>query len=316
VITEYPVEIDAPDIARFKDGGTAISHVHTRDSGRPGPEVLITALTHGNELCGVHALVRLFDLGIAPVRGRLTLAFINVEAYRRFDPDNPRATRYLDEDLNRVWSPDLMDGPRRTRELLRAREVLPIVRRADYLLDLHSMQLNSPPLSLVGEAAKGREFAARMGYPAVVVADRGHRNGVRMRDFGRLGDPEEPATAILVECGQHWARSSVDVAIVSCRQFLEALELVDASDLDRLAPRPEARSQRVVEVTEAVTVEHGPFEFVEPYQGLEVVERAGTVIAHDGDRPVRTPYDRCVLIMPSQRLTAGLTAVRLGRVIG
>lgn len=315
MISDFPVELAAPDLARFEDGGTGIPYVHRFDSGRPGPDVLITALTHGNELCGVHALIRLFEADIRPLRGRLTLAFVNVAAYRRFDPENPRATRYLDEDLNRVWSPELLNGSRRTRELVRAREILPLVRRADYLLDLHSMQLSSPALALVGEAAKGREFARRMGYPQVVVADRGHRNGVRMRDFERFGDPDEPATAILVECGQHWARVSVEVALASCRRFLEVLEVVAPAALDRLCPRPEPRRQRVVEVTEPVTVAHGPFEFVAPYQGLEVIEQAGTVIAHDGGRPIRTPYDRCVLIMPSQRLTAGLTAVRLGRLV-
>jgi hypothetical protein len=30
---------------------------------------------------------------------------------------------------------------------------------------------------------------------------------------------------------------------------------------------------------------------------------------------VRTPYDDCILIMPSRRLAPGLTAVRLGRLV-
>ena len=55
--------------------------------------------------------------------------------------------------------------------------------------------------------------------------------------------------------------------------------------------------------------------FVEEYQGLEVIPEAGTVIANDGDEPVRTPYDDCVLIMPSRRLVPGQTAVRFGRFV-
>ena len=50
-------------------------------------------------------------------------------------------------------------------------------------------------------------------------------------------------------------------------------------------------------------------------RGLDVIAKEGTVIAYDGERPVTTPYDNCVLIMPSKRLTRGLTAVRLGRFI-
>lgn len=314
-MTDFPVEVEAPNIEPYRDGGTGIPYVTTMTGGAPGPQVVITALTHGNELSGAHALVALLEQGIRPRRGRLTLAFVNVEAYRRFDPANPRASRYLDEDLNRVWTPGVLDGARRTREVVRARELRPVIEAADYLLDLHSMQLPAAPLLLVGLHAKGLRLARRMGYPAVLVADGGHQNGVRMRDFGRLGDPDDPATAVLVECGQHWAAASVEVALRTCRQFLAALDVVEPADLDRLASPPLPAPQRVIEVSEAVTVEQGPFRFVEPYLGLEVVPRAGTLIAHDGDEPIRTPYDGCVLIMPSQRLAPGLTAVRLGRIV-
>ena len=46
-----------------------------------------------------------------------------------------------------------------------------------------------------------------------------------------------------------------------------------------------------------------------------MIEKAGTVLAYDGDEPVVTPYDNCVLIMPSKRLGPGGSAVRLGHFI-
>ena len=61
--------------------------------------------------------------------------------------------------------------------------------------------------------------------------------------------------------------------------------------------------------------EHEDFHFHRRYQGLEVIAEAGTEIAVDGDRPVVTPFDNCVLVMPNQRLWPGQTAVRLGRII-
>jgi len=45
-----------------------------------------------------------------------------------------------------------------------------------------------------------------------------------------------------------------------------------------------------------------------------VIEKAGTVVATDGDKVWRTPYDNCVLVMPSTAHTKpGNTMVRLGR---
>lgn len=310
------VEISAPDISAYRESSAGIPYVVSFAAPEPGPQVVITALTHGNELCGAHALIALLEQNIRPCRGRLSLAFVNVAAYARFDPTNPRASRYLDEDLNRLWEPRLLDGPRRSIELDRARELRPLIEEADWLLDLHSMQQASEPLLLAGLAAKGCRLARAMGYPATIVADAGHRNGARMRDFGAFADPASPKAAMLVECGQHWAEASCEVAIATCRQFLSAQGVVEPERLDALAPAPPPAPPRVIEVTDTVIVEHGPFRFTEFYAGLDVIAEAGTVIAYDGGVPVRTPYDDCVLVMPSQHLARGLTAVRLGRMIG
>ena len=312
---EAVVEIAAPDLGVHRDGNTGIPGVTRLDSGIPGPHVVITALVHGNELCGAWALLRLLERGIRPCRGRMSLAFVNTAACDTFDAADPRASRYLDEDLNRVWSVATLDGPRRSRELDRAREIRPLIEDADFLLDLHSMQSPAPPLLLTGITDKGRRLAAAMGFPGCIVADAGHRNGARMRDFGAFGDPHSPRTAVLVECGQHWAKRSVCVAIAACRQFLAALDVVESRLLDRLGAPPPLGRQRVVEVTQAVTVADGRFRFTQDYEGLEVIPKAGTVIAYDGGAPIRTPYDGCVLIMPSRRLARGFTAVRLGRFV-
>ena len=71
----------------------------------------------------------------------------------------------------------------------------------------------------------------------------------------------------------------------------------------------------MIEITEAVTMAGSDFLYEADYVGMEIIERAGTLIAHDDDREIRTPYDECVLIMPSRRLRRGQTAVRLGRIV-
>jgi hypothetical protein len=69
-----------------------------------------------------------------------------------------------------------------------------------------------------------------------------------------------------------------------------------------------------VHVTQPVVARSADFAFVQDFHGGETIRRAGTVIAHDAGEPVRTPYDDCVLVMPSVRqLRPGVTTVRLGR---
>ncbi|MGI9437605.1 MAG: succinylglutamate desuccinylase [Geminicoccaceae bacterium] len=315
MINNPPIEISVPDLAPYRTGTDGIPYVVRLESGNPGPHAVITALVHGNELSGAWALLAVLQQGVKPKRGRLSLVFVNVHALKRFNPRQPKASRYLDHDFNRLWDKKRLDGMERSRELDRARELRPLIEEADWLLDLHSMQHAAEPLLLSGVAEKGQQLARAMGYPRLIVADAGHHNGARMRDYGAFADSGRPETAMLVECGQHWARASIDIAITSCRQFLAALDLVDQAALDRLGRAPKPVPQQLIEVTDAMTVKSGPFRFSRSVRGLDVIPKAGTVIAFDGDQPVATPYDNCVLIMPSQRLTRGLTAVRLGRFV-
>src|SRR3546814_10618647 len=76
--------------------------------------------------------------GLRPQSGALILAFCNLDGYDRFDIQHHDASRYLDEDLNRVWQDERL-AQANNRERRRAAELLPWVRRADSLLDLHSM---------------------------------------------------------------------------------------------------------------------------------------------------------------------------------
>ena len=313
----YPVELTPPDIEPYRAGNTGVEYVSTFESGREGPHVLVTALTHGNEICGAIALDALLRAGLMPRRGRLTLAFDNVAAYSRFNPRHPIASRFVDEDFNRLWDRATLDGPRQSAELERARALRPFVDAADYLLDLHSMQHSTAPLMLAGTLPRSVELARRVGIPELIMCDRGHAAGRRMRDYGGFGEPKGGKTALLIESGQHWEKRAAEVATDVMLRFLVSLGLLSEGEARPLGgpdfdvhPR-----QRVIEVTEAVTIAGDTFEFVGDFYGLEVLPKKGTLIGRDNGREVRTPYDECILIMPSRRHAKGHTAVRLGRYV-
>lgn len=315
--THYPIELEFPDIRAFAAGNTGIPYVHSFDSGEPGPHVMVTALTHGNEVCGAIVVKELLELGIRARRGRLTLAFANVAAYERFDPADPDASRFVDQDLNRVWTSAILDDVSRDSvELRRARELRPVIDEVDFLLDLHSMHERSAPLSVCGPLDKGIALARALGTPAWVISDEGHPEGRRMRDYAGFGDPASPKNALLVECGQHWEAGAVDVGRETTGGFLVLHGILDAADLPPNWLRQTQTPQKVVRVTEPVVASSLDFRFEGDYTGLETFAEAGTVIAWRDGEPVRTPYPNCVLVMPSLRqLRAGVTVVRLGELV-
>ncbi|MDE2080329.1 MAG: succinylglutamate desuccinylase/aspartoacylase family protein [Burkholderiales bacterium] len=311
------VELQAPDIEPWRQGNAGVDWVHALDSGVPGPQTLVQALTHGNEICGAIALDWLLHRvreGWRPRRGRLVLAFANVQAYARFDPADPFASRCIDEDYNRVWDDATLFGPRDSVELRRARALRPFVDAAELLLDIHSMSEPCRPLMVCGRVDKNAAFARELGMPADLLIDTGHPAGLRMVDRGAFGDRAAPQRALLIECGQHWERAAADVAIDSLVRFLGLTGQADAGWVQAHQRLPLPRQQRLVRVTEAVVARSADFRFLRPVQGFDVIAQAGTPIAQDGAHVWATPYDDTVLVMPgTHNLKPGGTAVRLGR---
>jgi predicted deacylase len=311
-LPSFEVRLTAPDITRWLAGNTGVAGFTTRASGKPGPHVALLAVAHGNEIGGAIVLDRLLHAGLAPERGKLTLGFINPAAYERFDPRQPTASRFVDEDINRVWDMSVLDSQRHSIELDRAREIRPLIDTVDVLLDLHSMLWPSDPLILCGTSPKGKDLAFGIGVPELVVADHGHVSGRRLIDYQRFADTDTPFAASLVEAGQHWADATVDIMLASVVGLLRHVNVVTQHPA---LPPPVKTTQRFAEVTMAVTAASGNFAFLQPYRGGDVVVRRNTPIALDGETEIRTPHDDCLLIMPSLRPSRGHTAVRLARFI-
>jgi predicted deacylase len=309
----FQVGIEPPDLAPWRAGNTGIPGFTSHAAEPPGPHVLLLALIHGNEYAGAIVLDRLLRARLRPLRGRLTIGFANLAAFDAFDAASPTASRYIDEDLNRIWDPALLDGPRQSLELARAREIRPAVEAAGIVLDLHSMLWPSDPLILSGATPRGRALAEAIGSPGLVVADRGHDNGPRLIDYPHFTAEPGTARALLVEAGQHWEQATVDMAAASVAGLLRHLGL--ALGHPALPPTPPT-ARRSAEVSQVVTATTGSFAFVRAFRGGEIIPRRNTLIAVDGSAEIRTPHDDCLLVMPSLRPSRGHTAVRLARFVG
>lgn len=305
-----------PDLSAWKQGNTGTEGVWRFQSSEPGPDVAITALIHGNELCGAWAaseLLASLHRGAKLRRGRLTLAFCNLRAFERFDAARPHASRFVEEDLNRQWSPDRLATPS-SMERRRAAELRPWLEDADYLLDLHSMHEEGSPLLLTGMQPRHVDFVRDLGVPGTVVIDVGHAEGKRMRDFGPFGTDQGDARSVLIECGYHGNPDSRRVAHDAVHRLMEFTGVVDVQDLPSGWRLDRPAAQWALEVTGAIVAETMDFRFAFTPADLQVIERKGTVIGHDRGRAIATPHDDCVLVMPSLRqLRPGVTVVRLAR---
>ena len=290
----------------FRSGNVGIDYVHRFDSGQPGPHVLVNALTHGNEFCGMVAATHLLDHGVRPLIGTLTVSFANVAAYQSFDATRPFDSRQLVHNLNRIWSADWLDGAELSPELHRARELRPVVAAADHILDIHSTSQPVQPFWVYPQFSRNGDAALAIGRPAVhLVMPQGLGSGTPLMQHGLHGTAGHHGVAMVVECGQHFLRSTAALAIEVALDFIAHFGLI--------APRPQNTApQQRFELLQTCMVRTAAFRFSRPLIGFETFRR-GEPIATDGEHTIEAPCDGCTVLMPTREPIVGREAVYLAR---
>jgi len=301
-------EVLARDITAYREGNTCIDYVHRFESGVPGPHVLINALTHGNEFCGMVAATHLLDTAVRPRIGTLTVSFANVEAYESFDRDKPFASRQLVHNFNRIWSPEWLDGAKKSPELRRARELRPVVAAADHILDIHSTAQPVEPFWVYPGFERNAAAALAIGAPDIhLVMPKGLNTGTPLIQHGRHGMEHGDGVALVAECGQHFMRATAEMAVDVTMRFLAHFGLIER-DASQPAPAPARR----FELLATPVIKTEGFRFERPLVGLETFAK-GELIASDGVDEIRAPCDDCTVFMPARAPIAGREAVYLTR---
>ena len=303
------LEVMPRDLSAYRQGNVGVDYVHSFDSGRPGPHVLINALTHGNEFCGMTVVTHLLDSQVRPLIGKLTLSFANVEAYQSFDPAKPFASRQIVHNMNRIWSAEQLDGSEDSPELRRARAMREVVQSADHVLDIHSTAQDVEPFWVYPAFERNAHVAMAVGIPHIhLVMPNGLGSGTPLIQYGAFGQAHHHGAAMVVECGQHFKKITGDVALVSTLGFLAHFGLIE---LPPAQPRPPAKR---FELLQTCVITSPDFRFVKPVKGFEVFAH-GELIATQGGQEIRALCDDCTILMPAREAIVGREAVYLAKPI-
>jgi predicted deacylase len=312
-------EILPRDLSAYQAGNTGVDYIHRFDSGKPGPHVLINALTHGNEFCGMVAATHLLDTGVRPKTGTLTVSFSNVEAYETFDKAKPFDSRLLVHNFNRIWSKEWLDGPLDSPELRRARLMRPFFAAADHILDIHFTTQDVAPFWVYPGFGRNAQVALALGglpgRPSIhMVMPEGMTSGTPVIQHGLHGLPGPSSrgqgAAMVVECGQHFKQASSDTATRVSLDFLAHFGLIDAPPADPAVRQP----QRRLELVHTHVIQTTDFALVRPLVGFEVFSK-GELIATDGPQAVYAPCDGCTVLMPARVAIVGREGLYLTRQI-
>lgn len=312
-LTIPPVLVPPRDLSAYRAGNTGVDYCHRFDSGVPGPSVVVNGLMHGNEFCGMSVITRLLDDGFRPKRGTLTLTLANIAAYESFDAEKPGASRFVEEDMNRVWTASRLAGTdgAETVEIARARELWPLFEGADRLLDLHTTLLSRVPFWVLPSAPRAAELARRLPVPAARLQLKpGGMLGTPVIDYGPFADPVSRTIALVAECGQHWAPEAQDVALVTTLAFLAEAGIADAEDVARYDRPIDPGPAGLFKVTADVFAKTDDWRYARNFTGFDRIE-PGEILAYDGDDPVTGPPEGCWVALARPYPKAGGEAMTL-----
>jgi succinylglutamate desuccinylase len=276
--------------------------------GVTGPLLIATGGVHGNEPSGVEALERVFAelerLG-APLRGRFVGLAGNLASLER-------GARYVDEDLNRLWTSEKIAAARAqaapaTSEVREQRELLAAIEalleqpaESATLLDLHSTSGAGPPFAILSDRPPNRRLVEALSVPAVFGLHRDVR-GTLNEWFDALGH-----TSVVLEGGQNadphtrarheaalWtALASLGMLAEGCGIDFAAQRAVLASSTAHLPGSIDVCLRWGIEPGERFRMEPG-FTNLQRVQRGELLARTG----RHGEIPIRSPFDG-MLLMP------------------
>ncbi len=129
-----------------------VSGITIIDSWKPGKNVGIFAITHGNEPVWLGVFEHLshwYRLGEKIKSGKIFLIAVNIEAYEKFIQDgNDNKYRFIHDNMNRISNKPFRD---KSYEFRRFKELMPILDELDIAIDLHSVPIGDDIIGIVDQ---------------------------------------------------------------------------------------------------------------------------------------------------------------------
>lgn len=300
------------DLSAYEKGNTGIPFAFTFESGKPGPHVLITGLSHGNEPGGRDAVTTLIDR-VRPEAGTLSLALLNLAAYHASNGVDPYGTRFIETDFNRVWDDRILDGDTTTIEIARARQVRPLVAKADVLLDIHATPYEAAPFFVLKPGSKGVALAEALGAPRTrILFEQGSVHQPTITNYNRFSDPNDPAVALSVETGLFFAKTSAEAGLSTAIRLLRLKGLIGPETHEDLVTWSESGPVRRVRVLNPEIVATNDIALIFRPDSFRPYPK-GAIVAFDGDRPIAAPFDGAVPLWIKQKFEADIQAFMWAR---
>lgn len=184
------------------------------------PTIIFFSCIHGNEKAGYLAIQSFFEhIQKFPeqINGNLYAIFGNQEAYLQ-------KNRFLDKDLNRIWTKSHLEASSRKDKVSEYHDLAEIYnllydilgrsKSRVYCIDLHTTSGPTKPFIIMNDALINREFVKFLGYPVIFNVE-SFIEGALLNLLNDLGH-----VSMAFEGGEHYSKSSVKELKLFCYKAL------------------------------------------------------------------------------------------------
>jgi succinylglutamate desuccinylase len=267
-----------------------------------GATVVFFAGIHGNEFAGVKALNTILpQLSKNDINGEVFGVYGNIKALKE-------NKRYIDTDLNRLWTPQQLERLQKEESLknekLEQKELFKFIKsllastdNPIYFIDLHTTSSKTLPFITINDAMINRKFSACFNIPVILGIEE-YLEGPLLSYLNTLG-----YVSLGFESGQH----TDPQAVKSCEAFVY-LALNHTRNLknpnyevsERYNNELTTASKSVNSIFEVVYKHHikpnEDFKMSEGFVSFQSIEK-GTLLAHSNGNPIYSKY-AAKLFMP------------------
>jgi len=272
-----------------------------------GPTFIFIGGMHGNEYSSIRALQKVFGQlnKMGPLyQGTILGLAGNLTALER-------GKRFIDEDLNRIWQPDVMEWVRNQPESMLAtneqRELKQILKCIDpylneagkkdvYFIDLHSFSAQEGMFVITSPSERTKNIAEYLNVPLIYGIEEELEGAAIRYVLDRQG------IALAFEAGQHTDERTVYNQEAAIWMLLEARDMIERDNFksfDRYEAyfiKEAAKLPQNVRLVYRHTFMPGDhFKMLPGFENFQWVEE-GQILAEDRHGPIRAKCDGYILM--------------------
>jgi succinylglutamate desuccinylase len=266
------------------------------EGAQPGPTVVFFCGNPGNETSGVFALKdALAGVNASYVKGTIYGIAGNLKALKKHQ-------RYIEEDLNRIWTADHIEIIKSKTilnadegELLELLDLLNTILESNkppyYFIDLHTTSSKTLPFITINDALINRKFSEQFPVPIVLGIEE-YLNGPLLSYINQLG-----YVSLGFESGQHDEFSAITNSIAFIYMalvysgILEQQAVINFSKYREQLKQQAKNTSDVFEVVYLHRLQKGEnFKMLNGFKSFEPIKK-GTKLAMSNNHEITSAYN-------------------------